>query len=49
MKNKFFEKIAKPDKCLARLIKEKGKGHKSVKLEMKKEKLQETPQKYKRV
>ena len=37
-----LEKINKIDKPLARLIKKKG-----VKLEMKKEKLQLTPQKYK--
>ena len=42
-------KETKPDKLLARIIKEKGKGHKSIKLEMKKEKLQETSQKYKGV
>ena len=42
-------KETKPDKLLARIIKEKGKGHISIKLEMKKEKLQETSQKYKGV
>ena len=43
----FFEKINKIDKPLARLIKKKGRGHTSIKLEMKKEKLQMTLQKYK--
>ena len=43
----FFEKINKIDKPLARLIKKRGRGLKSIKLEMKKEKLQWTPQKYK--
>ena len=37
-KSWFFEKINKIDKPLARLIKKKGKGCKSIKLEMKKEK-----------
>ena len=46
-KCRFFEKINKIDKPLARLIKEKRRI-KSTKLEMKKEKLQQTPQKYKR-
>ena len=47
-KSWFFEKINKIDKPLARLIREKkGRGLKSIKLEMKKEKLQMTPQKYK--
>ena len=45
-KSGFFAKINKIDKPLARLIKKKGKGCKSVKLEMKKEKLQLTPQKH---
>ena len=45
--NWFFEKINKIDKPLARLIKKKGRGPKSIKSEMKKEKLQLTPQKYK--
>ena len=46
-KNWFFEKINKIDKPLARLIKKKKKrGLKSIKLEMKKEKLQRTSQKY---
>ena len=47
-KSWFFEKINKIDEPLARLIKKKGKGLKSIKLEMKKEKLQLTPQIYKR-
>ena len=42
----FFEKINKIDKPLARLIKEKRRI-KSTKLEMKKERLQQTIQKYK--
>ena len=37
-KSWFFEKINKLDKPLARLIKKKGRGRKSIKLEMKKEK-----------
>ena len=43
----FLEKINKIDKPLARFIKKRGRGLKSIKLEMKKEKLQWTPQKYK--
>ena len=43
----FFEKINKIDKPLARLIKKKERRIKSTKSEMKKEKLQLTPQKYK--
>ena len=39
-KSCFFEKINKIDKPLARLIKKKGRGHKSIKLEMKEEKSQ---------
>ena len=35
------------DKSLDRLIKKKGKGPKSIKLGMKREKLQPIPQKYK--
>ena len=49
-KNWFFEKIKKIDKPLARLIKEKKKKKrrlKLTKLEMKKERLQQTIQKYK--
>jgi len=45
-KSWFFEKINKMDKPLARLIKEKRRI-KSTKLEMKKETLQQTMQKYK--
>ena len=44
-KSWFFEKINKIDKPLARLI--NGRGCKSIKLEMKKEKSQMTLQKYK--
>ena len=43
----FFEKINKIDKSLARLIKKKERKIKSTKLEMKKERLQQTLQKYK--
>ena len=47
-KSWFFEKINKIDKYLARLIKEKKQRRiKSTKLEMKKERLQQTMQKYK--
>ena len=46
-KSWFFEKINKIDKPLARLIKKKIKKIKSTKLEMKKERLQQTMQKYK--
>ena len=42
----FFEKINKIDKPLARLIKKKRRIE-STKLEMKKERLQQTMQKYK--
>ena len=42
----FFEKINKVDKPLARLIKKKRRI-KSTKLEMKKERLQQTMKKYK--
>ena len=45
-KSWFFEKINKIDKRLGRLIKKKGRGLKSIKLETKK-KLQWTRQKYK--
>ena len=41
-------KINKIDKPLARLIKKKGRITKSINLEMKLEKSQQTPQKYKR-
>ena len=46
-KSWFFEKINKIDKRLARLIKKKERRIKSTKLEMKKERLQQTMQKYK--
>ena len=46
-KSWFFERVNKIDKPLARLIKKKMRGLKSIKLEMKKGKLQQTPQKYK--
>ena len=46
-KSWFFEKINKIDKPLARLIKKNGRRLRSIVLEMKKEKLQQTPQKYK--
>ena len=46
-KSWFFEKINKLDKPLARLIKEKQRRIKSTKFEMKKERLQQTMQKYK--
>ena len=45
-KSWFFEKINKIDKFLARLIKKKRRI-KSTKLEMRKERLQQTMQKYK--
>ena len=45
-KSWFFEKINKMDTHLARLIKKKRRI-KSTKLEMKKERLQQTMQKYK--
>ena len=43
----FFEMISKIDKTLVRLNKKKSKRLKSTKLEMKKERLQQTMQKYK--
>ena len=46
-KSWFFEKINKIDKPLARLTKKKERRIKSIKLEMKKEGLQQTTQKYK--
>ena len=46
-KSWFFQKINKIDKPLARLIKKKRDGLKSITLAMKTEKLQWTPQKYK--
>ena len=49
-KSWFFEKINKINKPLARLIKRKRQRRiKSTKLEMKKERLQQTMQKYKGV
>ena len=45
-KSWFFEKINKMDRPLARLIKKKGRRIKSIKLEMKMEKSQQTTQKY---
>ena len=46
-KSWFFEKINKIGNPLARLIKKKETRIKSTKLEMKKERLQQTMQKYK--
>ena len=46
-KSWFVEKINKIDKPLARLIKKKGRKIKSIKLEMKMERSQQTTQKYK--
>ena len=46
-KSWYVEKIKKIEKPLDRLIKKKERGFKSIKLEMKKEKLQLTLQKYK--
>ena len=43
----FFEKINKIDKLSQTHQEKKGRGPKSIKSEMKKEKLQPTPQKYK--
>ena len=45
-KSWFFEKINKIDKPVARLIKKKERRIKSTKLETKKERLQQTMQKY---
>ena len=47
-KSWFFEKIDKINKLLARLINKKKRRIKSIKLEMKMEKSQQTTQKYKR-
>ena len=47
IKLKLVEKINKIDRPLARLIKKKRERTQINKLEMKKEKLQQTPQKYK--
>ena len=46
-KSWFFEEINKIDKPLARLIKKKRERMQINKIEMKKEKLQQTLQKYK--
>ena len=46
-KSWFFEKINKIDKPLGRLIKKKREKNQLTKLEMKKEILQQTMQKYK--
>ena len=46
-KSWFFEKINKIDKPLARLIRKRRRGCKSINLEMKKDKSQLTLQKYK--
>ena len=46
-KSWFFEKINKIDKPLDRLIKKEERRIKSTKLETKKERLQQTMQKYK--
>ena len=46
-KSWFFEKINKIGKPLARLIQKKGRRLKSIKLEMKKETLEQTMQKQK--
>ena len=48
-KSWFFGKINKIDKPLARLIKKKREKNQITQLEMKKEKLQQTMQKYKRL
>ena len=46
-KSFFFEKVNKIDKTLARLIKNKREKNQTNKSEMKKERLQQTMQKYK--
>ena len=46
-KSWFFEKINKIDKPLARIIKKKREKNQIDKLEIKKERLQQTTQKYK--
>ena len=46
-KSWFFENINKINKPLANSLRKKGRGLTSIKLEMKKEKLQQTPQRYK--
>ena len=47
VKSWFFEMINKTDKPLARRIKKQGRKIKSIKLEMKMERSQQTTQKYK--
>ena len=47
IKSWFFKKINKIDKLFSGSSRKKAKELKSIKLEMKKEKLQLTPQKYK--
>ena len=46
-KSCFFEKVNKIDKTLARLIKNKREKNQTNKSEMKRERLQQTMQKYK--
>ena len=46
-KSWFYEKIKKIDKSLARLIRKKERRIKSTKLEVEKERLHQTMQKYK--
>ena len=46
-KSCFFEKINKIDKPLARLTRKKREKNQTTQLEMKKERLQQTMQKYK--
>ena len=46
-KSQLFQKINKIDKPLARFIKKQGRKIKSIKLEMKMERSQQTRQKYK--
>ena len=46
-KSQFFKKISKIDRPLARLTKKKERRIRSTKLEMKKERLKQTMQKYK--
>ena len=46
-KSWFFEKINKIEKPVARLIKKTGRKINSIKLDMKKERLQRRAQKYK--
>ena len=45
-KTLFFDKMNKIGKTFTRHMKKKGRGLKLIKSEMKKEKLQQTPQKY---